>query len=197
MSIGKSFKGTLGNFFNPKGYSKHLSNAVNDFSQPARNLLKIDPLKDPKGALASIGDFGLRTVMPSTFIYNSVKPNNPEYDTSGPFEETARRGSNLITGLLMASPTMMAGTSTIGGILGEIVGGLGLEALSTSAGKMLDTASEVAPSLREKQQMFQGRVAERASDLMASGLNEEEATRQAAMSLLTEAPSYWEVINNR
>lgn len=192
MSFKSSFSNTFKNFLRPSGYGKHISRAMDDFLNPYYKLKGSAPLKHPIDTLVNVGNFGLNTALPAAFMYEAVKPNRMDLDTLGPFEETFTRGSNLLMGLTAASPTMWAGKSFIGNLLGEIAGLSTLSLLGSTTGKYLDKWSDNEPSIYDLQNKFTMRHRNKAEQLRRDypDAPEDAIDRQAFIDILQSAPGY-------
>lgn len=199
MSFKNSFTGTFKNFLRPSGYGKHISKAVDDFLTPYYKLKKSKPLEHPLDTLGNVAGFGFNTVLPAAFMYDAVKPDRVDLDTAGPFEETFTRGSNLLMGLTAASPTMWAGKSFSGNLLGEIAGLTTLGLAGSTAGRYLDNWSNNDPSINDLQNKFTVRHGSRVEELKKEypDANEDDINRQAFIDILQSAPGYQKLFIDR
>jgi len=192
MSIGRSFIDTLKGFTNPASYSKLFTEGTSNMISPVRDLLNTSPLKTPGQFASNLGAAAFKTALPSYFTYQALKPDRPEFDTAGPFEEAAGRLADVAYALGSASTSLWRGPSMIGSTLGEIAGLTALSHIAHRGGSFVDSMTNNAPSDHDIQNKFKGRVYDRAEELKQQypDADESDIFRESVSQLLNEFSGY-------
>ena len=162
---------------------------LSSMEQPIRNLGKGIPGSIGEG-LGRLSDFGLNSVLGLPFAYEAVKPNKPELDKAGPFEDLGRRGFNLYMAGAAMSPKLFNR-----GIAPALTGMIGASVIGDTGSKYLgrgaDALTGMRPPPEELMQKFMERVQPRAQEIAEQYKVPLEVGQQhATKELLAEDPEY-------
>lgn len=197
MSILGSAKNTLMNVLSPSKYPKLLQDGSENMLSPVKKLFSTNPIKEPGAFGRAMGSTALQTVLPGMMVANAVMPDRMDLDTAGPFEDMATRGTDLATALMYASSSMWGGKSTVGNILGEILGIQALHYAGPKAGRAVDRFTKNDVSEVQMQDSFRERLQAREAELVAANPEADpmDIRRKAVSDILDAASGYLDLFN--
>jgi len=197
MSILGSAKKTLVNVLSPSKYPELLRDGSENMISPVKKLFSTNPIKEPMEFGRSLGKTTLQTVLPGAMAMHALAPDRMDLDTAGPFEDMTTRGTDLATALMYASSSMWGGKSTVGNILGEILGIQALKFAAPRLGRAADNYSGNAVPEADMHDSFRKRLEVREAEIAEAnpGADAMDIRRKAISDILGAASGYLDLFN--